>query len=161
MSFRNGLMALLIVAISAGGWFYYRDYQYRRSEEALLERAKIYWEAVRLNDMQTAYRMEAETAAGNLLPHEVEHRHDFGMRVVRYTLGKVNMIGGDAAEIGITTEVTMNEFGGHTIPGSDRQDQWTFIDGQWHHGTPEAGGAGVRKPQIGLGGDGVLPTPRI
>jgi hypothetical protein len=130
---------LLLGAVYA--WF---DFQSRRSESTLLARAHQYWEARRLNDYLTAYELEAETANGQLAPDEVETRPEWGQRVYSFQFGGVEYFN-DQAEIELTLETIIREFTKPTGKSTSK-DLWTFIKGQWYHGAPEKGGAGIRKP---------------
>lgn len=141
---RKLILGLIIGLMLVVGANYIRLYLKNHSEEALKQRANVYWEAIRLNDLQTAYKLEAETAAGNLLPHDVEVNPEWGLKVVQFNLGNVVIVG-DVGEIDVTTMLTMMEFGGKTFPGGTKKDLWSFVDGQWFHGTPQVGGAGIRK----------------
>jgi hypothetical protein len=131
--------ALLLAAGYAGF-----DFQNRHSEATLLARAHQYWEARRLNDYLTAYELEAETANGQLAPDEVETRPEWGQRLYSYKLGSVDYYNGHA-EIELTTEYLIRELS-KPAGGGTAKDLWTFIKGQWYHGAPEKGGAGIRKP---------------
>jgi hypothetical protein len=139
-----GILSILLMLGGYYGWRYYTNH----SEIALMQRANAYWEAIRVNDLQTAYQLEAETAVGNLLPHDVEVKPEWGLRVVQFRLGKIE-IDGDMAEIDVTTILTMLEFNGNVFPGGTKKDVWTFVDGQWFHGMSSIGGAGIRrKPEV-------------
>lgn len=133
--------ALTMIAVALV--FFWRNHV-NHSEEALLQRVNEYWEAIKVNDLYTAYHLEAETASGNLLPHEVEVRREWGMQIVDFTLGDVTMYG-DNAEIKVNTTMTMAEFEGRTFPGGVMTDTWVFMKGKWYHGWPEKGGAAIRK----------------
>jgi hypothetical protein len=133
-------VGLAVVLMAVGyGWF---DYATRHGEAALLERAQKYWEAIRINDLSTAYYLEAETVNGQLAPDEVKVNQGWGMRLYSFRLGKAS-IDGKTAEVEMSREFFMNEssepFEGRTI-----KDRWTFINNQWYHGTPEKGGSGIR-----------------
>lgn len=131
--------ALVLLAISYYGY----DYYIRHSEAELLRRATMYWEAVRVNDLQTAYSLEAEAAAGLLQPHEVASTQDWGRRLVGYELGGV-IYSRNHAEIEISKEITLpDSMQTKMYPG--RKDIWTFVNGQWFHGEPEAGTSIMRK----------------
>lgn len=108
-------------------------YESRRSETALLLRASQYWEAIRENDLVTAYQLEAETAAGTLLPHDVELKREWGLRVVEFKLGAVEFFD-DYAEIKMTLEITYPD--STRTRNKSSKDLWTFTKGYWFHGAP-------------------------
>lgn len=144
MTNKVGIWLSVIVLLALGGGAYFWWNHVNHGEEALRERAKDYWEAMRLNDLQTAYNMEAETVAGTLLPHEVEVKREWGMRVVEYRLGDATIYG-DKGEIKVALTMTMAEFEGHTFPGGMLTDYWTFMRGKWYHGTPDQGASAMRR----------------
>ena len=125
-------------------YWYQVNYYANRTEERLMQRVNAYWEAVRVNDLRTAYEMEAETVNGDFSPDEVEHRRQWDMKIVGYILGKPSLAE-DSATIEVKTVLTMMEFDGNTFTGGARQDIWTYVKGDWYHGKPERGGAGIRK----------------
>lgn len=134
-------LALALIMLAAlYAWF---DFQHRHSEATLLARAHQYWVARRLNDYVTAYKLEAETANGQLSPEEVETRPEWGQRITSFQLGAVEYYS-DHAEIELTVETIIREFSRPTGKNTTK-DLWTFIKGQWYHGAPEKGGAGIRK----------------
>jgi hypothetical protein len=133
---KKSLLVLFSVLV-AGGVAWYDSYS-RHSEAALMERANTYWEAIRSNDLVTAYQLETETAMGTLAPHEVELRRDWGVRVVGYRLDP-GVIDGDKAEIPIVLEVTLPDSETKTKKKSGKKDFWTYIKGQWYHGIPQPG----------------------
>jgi len=133
MSKKTILLLGLLITSLAGGIAWY-SYQSRHSEAALIARAHEYWEAVKIHDLVTAYQMEAETARGTLFPHEVELRHDWGVRVVGYQLGKVDYFD-DYAEIEMSMEITLPD-STKTQTKKGKKDVWTFMKGYWYHGVP-------------------------
>lgn len=137
------LLLVLLAALMAGAYAWYDSYS-RHSESALMERANVYWEAVRTNDLVTAYQLETETAMGTLAPHEVELHRDWGVRVVGYQL-EPGVIDGDRAEIPIVLEVTLPDSETKTKKKRGKKDFWTFLKGQWYHGIPQAGTSFVRR----------------
>lgn len=139
---KKSLLVLLGVLV-AGGYAWYDSYS-RHSETTLMKRANTYWEAIRSNDLVTAYQMETEAAMGTLAPHEVELRRDWGVRVVGYQL-KQGVIDGDKAEIPIELEVTLPDSETKTKKKPGKKDFWTFLKGQWYHGMPQAGTSLLRR----------------
>ena len=139
---KKGLFGLLVLLAAAAGYFAY-DYHSRHSEEELLRRATLYWESIRINDLETAYLMEAEAEAGLLQPHEVALRQDWGRRLAGFKLGAVTYVQ-NHAEIELIREITLPDtVKTKTYP--PQKDLWTFMNGRWFHGEPEAGTSTMRK----------------
>ncbi len=141
---RNIWIVVVFALLCVGGYFFW-SHQQAAKKEALLSRASAYWESIRINDLVTAYQMEAETIAGTFLPHEVALRRNFDMRLVSYVLGDAVFLDDNSAEIAINGRYTMMEFGGQDFPVGGAKDYWTYMNGNWYHGHPEKGGAGLRK----------------
>lgn len=133
------IQSVLFAVLVAG--YFWRDYISKHSEEALLRRANQYWEAIKLNDLVTAYKLEAETVNGGLLPHDVELKHDWGIRIVNFKLGSVQYFD-DYATIELSTEITLPD-STKTRNRRPVEDVWTFTKGQWFHGT--VGGSMMRR----------------
>ena len=148
---KKGLFGLLALLATAAGYFGY-DYHSRHSEAELLRRADLYWESIRINDLETAYLLEAEAEAGLLQPHEVAVRRDWGRRLAGFKLGTVTYMQ-NHAEIELTREITLpDSVKTKTYPV--QKDLWTFMNGRWFHGEPEAGTSTMRKPPE-------VPSPQI
>ena len=135
-------LAVLLLVVGYGGYAWW-DFKSRHSEERLLERVKVYWGARVANDLVTAYQLEAETVSGNLLPHEVKKGVDYGIRLTGYDLGAVSYYD-KHAEIMIKLQMTWPDSKTKTHWKPPYKDLWTFTHGQWYHGAPETGGAGIR-----------------
>ena len=146
------ILAAVVIFLLAivQGWALYSRQLHEKQLEA---RAHAYWEALRLNDLQTAYRMETETATGHLLPHEVEVRRGFGMKVGSYTLSNI-AVNGPTATLDVAVMLTMADFQGKTFPGGTLKDQWSLIDGVWYHGSTQPGSALIRRK-------GTMATPPL
>ena len=134
--------ALMVLMVGYGAYAWW-DYKSRHSEERLLERARAYWGARVANDLVTAYQLEAETVAGNLLPHEVKKGVDYGIRLTGYKLGDVNYYD-EHAELSVKLQMTWPDSKTKTRWKPPIKDLWTFTRGQWYHGAPEWGGSGIR-----------------
>ena len=148
---KKGLFGLLALLATAAGYFGY-DYHSRHSEAELLRRADLYWESIRINDLETAYLLEAEAEAGLLQPHEVAVRRDWGRRLAGFKLGAVTYMQ-NHAEIELTREITLPD-STQTKTYPVQKDLWTFMNGHWFHGEPEAGTSTMRKsPEV--------PSPQI
>jgi hypothetical protein len=102
-------------------------------EAALRERAKVYWDARKINDLQTLYSMEAGTAEGWLRPDQMSRNQYSTLRVVGYTITNVK-ITGDKGELKLDTEVMHPAMPGKALMGPSIVDYWTLIDGKWYHG---------------------------
>ena len=129
--------------VLAAGWGY--DYQRRHSEDALMARAHEYWEALRVNDLQTAFGFEAEALSGSLLPHEIQKRPDWGIRLVGFKFGEVTYYA-NHAEIEVTREMTWPDSKTNkTRIKPPIKDLWTFTRGEWYHGSTDKGSSSMRK----------------
>jgi len=133
-----GLLSLLVA-----GYFGY-DYHKRHGEAALLGKANQFWDAIRVNDLVTAYNMEAEMLHGTLHPDDVKLRQDWGIRLVSFKLGAITYYG-NHAEIELTRELTWPDSKTKTRMKPPIKDTWTFTQGQWYHGFLEKGTSSMRK----------------
>lgn len=134
-----GMVLLVLGILGYMAW----NYQNRHGEKALLSRATLYWESIRINDLATAYSLEAEAEAGLLQPHEVAIYQDWGRRLVGFEFGEITYIQ-NHAEIEVTREITLPDSSQtKTYPGL--KDVWTFMSGRWFHGEPELGNSPMRK----------------
>lgn len=102
-------------------------------EAALRERAKVYWDARRINDLQTLYSMETGTVEGRLRPDQMSRNQYSTLRVVGYSITDVK-ITGDRGELKLDTEVMHPAIEGKALVGPSIADYWTLIDGKWYHG---------------------------
>jgi hypothetical protein len=149
------ISSVLMLAVAGYGIYAGLDFRSRHSEARLLERANTYWGARVVNDLATAYELEAEAVSGNLLPHEVKKGVDYGVRLTGYEVGTVSYYEGHA-EVQVKLQVTWPDSKTQTRWKPAIKDLWTFTHGQWFHGAPEKGGAGIRdrspEPKgIGMG----------
>ena len=135
-----GAVALVFIGLLILGYDYYR----RHSEQTLMTRAQLYWDAVRVNDLYTAYNLEAEKQAGTLYPHQIRKRQDWGVRLVGFSLGAVTYYG-DHAEVEVTREMTWPDSREKSRIKPPIKDLWTFMNGEWFHGSPEKGSSLMRK----------------
>lgn len=140
-------MIAMLAVVLAGGTFAWQEYQHRRSEERLLERAREYWDARRLNDWNTVYAMEAETAKGSLAPDEVDTRPEWGKRIFSFELGKIERFD-NYAEVEIKKSIILRELT-KPISTNATSDVWTFMNGDWYHGVEDVGSSEIRKPVAG------------
>ena len=144
MKVRKLWIPLVVILLSFGSYkviSYYSNYR----ESALIERAFLYWNAVAVNDFLTIYQLQAETAQGNFRPDEVKLGRDWSQRLVSFDLSGIR-IDGSHAEIQIKREATLPDTQtGKTIVYPAVKDQWTFMKGEWYHGTPEKGGSGMKR----------------
>jgi hypothetical protein len=102
-------------------------------DAALRERAKAYWDARKINDLQTLYSMETATAEGRLRPDQMSRTQFSTLRIVGYTLTDVK-ITGETATIKLDTEVMHPAIEGKVLMGPSLVDYWTLMDGTWYHG---------------------------
>lgn len=102
-------------------------------DAALRERVKAYWDARKINDLQTLYSMETATVEGKLRPDQVSRTQFSTLRIVGYNITDVK-ITGDKAEIKLDTEVMHPAIEGKALVGPSIVDYWTHIDGKWYHG---------------------------
>ena len=124
-----------LTALGASVWWYQQNVN--RTSSRLIQRAELYWDAVRLNDLYTQYTMQAKAEAGELPPDLFEKQSDFNVRVIKYKLGEVR-IKDDLGMIEVNKELTMPDFQGKTFKGIPIKDVWTYMHGDWYHGIPYA-----------------------
>lgn len=133
-------LALIVIATFAGPRIY-REH----SEAAVLSRAQAYWSAFVANDLLTAYELEAPQLTGLLLPHEVGITREWNQRMVSFELGSVTFYS-DHAEVELIPEITLPDTQtGKTRKSGAIRDLWTFVDGDWYHGSPKERKSPIRK----------------
>lgn len=134
------IFALAVIApLGYLGWIQYQEHKL----SMLSERAEAYWNARAANDLLTAFRLEASQAAGNMQPDEVEQNHYHGIRIVSAEIGTAR-VDGDDGEVEVVVISTV-PFGGSLMREPKMSDHWTYLKGEWFHGTPEKGGSGLEK----------------
>jgi len=135
----------LVVILSIFGSYKAINYYLNHRESALIDRAALYWNAVAANDILTIFQLQAESAHGNLTPDEVKLGRDWSTRLIHFDLAEVTTHG-NSAEIQVKREITLPDTTtGKTMVYPPFKDHWTFIKGEWYHGTPEKGGSGMKR----------------
>lgn len=120
----------------------------KANEEALLKRAGVYWESWRINDRQTAYKMETATVDGRLTPDEFKSPIGPRMRLMGYKLRDVK-IQGDTAWMVVDLELTLPDLAGKGFGAPPMPEQWTLIKGEWFHGGHQQPAKDSKKSESG------------
>ena len=131
MPTRNFLFAILAIAtwlISSSLGFANDDKA--PSEARLLDRAKIYWDALKVRDFNTMYDMEAAAREG-LMSADSLRRSVGRSRLTGYDFKGVKMEG-DVAVIQVERQFRMEGISAKGIP-SEISDPWMYRDGEWFH----------------------------
>jgi hypothetical protein len=147
--------ALLITTVVAGC----AQSPVRSPEQALESRAREYWEAHRLRDYHTVYRLEADAQPrGSLTPADmadfVRSKPD---RVIQYTFKDV-VVNGAAGEVKIALRLGLANYEGAGVT-KQIKDTWVLIDGQWYHQPPRRERPLAETLHRGMGGGSETPTP--
>ncbi len=100
------------------------------SEARLLERAKTYWDALKVRDFNTMYEMEAAAREG-LMSADNLRRSVGRSRLTGYDFKGVK-IEGDVAVIQVERQFRMEGIAATGIP-SEISDPWMYRDGEWFH----------------------------
>jgi hypothetical protein len=132
-----------ILLMLAAGYFWY-THEMKARQAQLIDRVNAYWEAIRINDLYTAYNMEASAISGFATPDQVELQRDFNASITGYSVGDV-LFYGDHAEIEIKTQMTMPDFEGKSFSAGGRKDSWTYMRGEWYHGSPISLSRNIKK----------------
>lgn len=125
-----GLIMGMLVATAGCG-------ESRGTREQLLTRAGAYWEARRINDLATIYKMEAAAEEGHMSPDQVQKAPFGRIQLVGYTFREVK-IEGDNASMIVDLKITIPDLKGKSVGGPSTVDRWSFIDGDWYHGLSAA-----------------------
>lgn len=107
------------------------------NEVALRKRVSEYWEAVRLNDQHTRYRMLIDYADGKLQPDELRQQMSPQMRLLSFTIGEIKLERDGTAEVEITPQFTMSNFDGKGF-SMQSKEYWTYANGDWYRGLRKA-----------------------
>ena len=105
-------------------------------EHALRERAQVSWEAKRIHDEVTVYRMRAESLSGQsvTLQQHYDSRSKL-LPLLGFTIRDVQ-INGDRAKVRLEA-VEGLEFFGKTNPiKREVEEPWVLINGEWYQGGP-------------------------
>jgi hypothetical protein len=100
---------------------------------ALVQRAHQYWDAIKVNDQVTAYRIESGSIDGTLTPHAFRRDFSGSGRLVDYQFNQVR-ITGDQAVIDIRVAYELPQLRNPVT--WDKAIAWTLVDGQWYHKSP-------------------------
>ncbi len=102
-------------------------------EQALAERARTYWDAAKVRDLSTLYRLEADALEGKLTPDAFSQRMSSPSQLISYEFKQIQ-IHGKEAEIEVATKFAIPKL--HQPFTDTTKDHWILIDGQWYHQTP-------------------------
>lgn len=100
-------------------------------EQALVGRAQAYWEAGKLRDFATVYRLESDALDGKLRPDQAQ-RTAPQSRLLSYEFKHIQ-IHDKEAEIEVVGKFSLPQL--HQPFTSITVDHWILIDGQWYHRT--------------------------
>jgi hypothetical protein len=106
-------------------------------EQALVERAHAYWDAAKLHDAATVYRLESGSLDGKLTPDAAQSMV-LNSSLLSYNFKHIQ-IHDKEAEIEVEAKLSLPQL--HT-PFTNRTTQhWILIDGEWYHltSTPPIG----------------------
>lgn len=105
--------------------------QAEHDKAQLLERVERYWRARELNDIHTAFELEAAAWPRGWLTPMLAARMGLSIRDVSFELLEYSE---DAAVFRLEGRVEVGAMG--FVPQTS-QDRWIRIDGEWFHDTPE------------------------
>ncbi len=118
------------------------------NEASLRKRVTEYWEAIRLNDHQTRYRMLIEYADGKLQPHELGLPMSPQMKLLSFKVGEIRIERDGTAEVDILPEFTMAGFAGKGFTMATKES-WTYTHGEWFRGLRREERVQEAKPEQG------------
>ncbi|MFM2007553.1 MAG: hypothetical protein RLZZ09_3208 [Pseudomonadota bacterium] len=125
------LVSAILLLVAAGLIFVKQEG--RHNEAALNERVNQYWEAVKINDQHTRYRMMTAYVEGNLRPDQLKPQMSPNMKLLRFKVGKITMEEDGTAEVEIEPEFTLPDFQGKGFK-MPRKEVWSYIGGDWYKG---------------------------
>lgn len=128
------LILLGVLAVAAGAllaWLMLSDDH--NNPEALRARVNEYWEAVKVNDQHTRYRMMTAYAEGKLQPDEIRPQMSPQMKVLTYQIGEIRMDDDGTAEVVVDVTLTLPNFGGKGFHRQSRE-AWTYVGNDWYRG---------------------------
>lgn len=105
------------------------------AEQVLTERAHQYWEAIKLNDLSTAYRLESGSLNGALTASAFRQGLARAAPLIDYQINGVR-IDGSGAQVDIRVRYKLPQLRDPVT--WNRSNPWVLIDGQWYHQTPAA-----------------------
>lgn len=126
------LGAVVVLVGAAIGWLMFGG-ENRNNPEALRGRVDEYWQAVKINDQQTRYRMMTAYAEGKLQPDELRPLMSPQMSVLAYQIGEIRMEEDGTAEVVVDVTLTLPNFGGKGFHRQSRE-LWTYVGNDWYRG---------------------------
>ena len=105
-------------------------------EQALVERAHAYWDAVKLRDMSTVYHLESGALDGTLTADALQSKVSKST-LISYEFKQIQIHDKDA-EIEVDAKYYLPPM--HKPIAFISKGHWVLIDGQWYHrtGTPQS-----------------------
>ncbi len=104
------------------------------AEQALRERVQVYWQAKRIHDEVTVYRMEAKSLSKESYTPQVHYRSRANkLRILGFSINDIQ-IDDDKAMVSLEVAHGLVFFGKTQPVKKQISDSWTLIDGQWYHG---------------------------
>lgn len=124
-----GVALVLIAAVV--GWLMLGEN--RNNPEALRERVNEYWQAVKINDQHTRYRMMTAYAEGKLQPDELRPQMSPQMSVLAYQVGDIRIEQDGTADVTVDVTLTLPNFGGKGFHRQSREI-WAYFGDNWYRG---------------------------
>jgi hypothetical protein len=134
MSLRTLLVFLLVVTCLCVGVQAAAAGPQSDREQRLRERATAYWDAAQARDLSTMYRMEAAAKLGHLTAAKAKSALGTSS-IVNYEHSDFD-VSGDTATVVVKVTYRLPDLRA-PVPMT-RKDPWTFLDGDWYHGSPPA-----------------------
>jgi hypothetical protein len=126
------LGAVVVLVAAAIGWLMLGG-ENRNNPEALKGRVDQYWQAVKINDQHTRYRMMTAYAEGKLQPDELRAQMSPQLSVLAYQIGEIRMEEDGTAQVVVDVTVTLPNFGGKGFHRQSREF-WTYMGDDWYRG---------------------------
>lgn len=154
---KSWMVASLMVCVALAGCV-----EKKSDSEELQERARAYWEAMRVNDLITIYQMEAASLDGRLIAADMRNMLNLPSRLLSYTI-QPPVISGDTAMVDVDLKLTKPGMKGTGFDIPTRNDHWSRIDGTWYHGRTKDAVAppGSPSPSVTPQGDASSPSPSL
>jgi len=113
------------------------------SEQSRLEqRIHTYLEALVIQDLQTAYRMETGSRDGSLTAYAYYRQFATAPAIIaKYSLDAVQ-INGDSATAEVSLSYDYPQL--HDLYTKKRSLTWVLIDGDWYFKTPDKSGPSIK-----------------
>lgn len=116
----------------------------RNDPEALRDRVSQYWEAVRINDHLTRYRLMTGYAEGRLQPDQLPAQMSPELHVLSFKVGQISMEGDGTAEVEVDLQLTLPKFEGKGFQRKSRE-HWAYIGDNWYRGLRADDLAAIKK----------------